>query len=115
MGHRVSFWKAKEEGMHDGIQAKAAQARGQETRARLQEDVERGKKERQHATRRKEKARQLDRQRSEIHPLHVLETLQAMEPPSADLPRLPEAEPDPGWERPTQKLSIREQGEEAHP
>jgi hypothetical protein len=115
MGHRVSLWEAQAERMHDGIQAKAAQARGQETRARLQEDVEMGKKERQHATCRKEKARQLDRQRSEIHPLHVLETLQAMDPPSADLLSLPEAEPDPEWERPIQKVSLREQGEEPPP
>ena len=55
------------------------------------------------------------RQRSEIHPLHVLETLQAMQPPSADLLSLPKAEPDPEWDLPIQKLSIREQGEEAHP
>src|SRR6266705_2050748 len=65
------------------------------------------RKQRRLATREREYGRQLDRQREEIHPPHVLETLATMQPPTPPNLRLPEAKPDPDREYPVQILPIR--------
>ncbi len=112
MGRRVSIWEAQAENRTQAEQAKQASAESRASRQRIQHEVTSGRKKRSREERRLERQRQLDRQRAEIHPPHVLETLAAMEPPPADRIRLAKAEPDPEWEGPIQRLSIRERGEE---
>lgn len=75
--------------------------------ARIQEEIETAKKQRRRATREREYSRQLDRQREEIHPPHVLDQLSRMTPPVPSSLRLPEAKPDPKGEYPIQILPIR--------
>jgi hypothetical protein len=91
----------------DGAKAKAAASASQEVRARLQEEIEASKKQRRRATREREYARQLDRQREEIHPPHVLDALAAMQPLPPTSLRLPPAKPDPDKEYPVRVLPIR--------
>ena len=73
----------------------------------IQEEIEATKKQRRRATREREYGRQLDRQREEIHPPHVLETLETLRPPPPASLRLPKAKPDPDREYPVQILPIR--------
>ncbi len=73
----------------------------------MQEEIEEAKKQRRRTTREREKARQFDRQREEIHPPHVLEALAAMQEPAPEALRLPEAKPDPDEEYPVHVLPIR--------
>jgi uncharacterized Zn finger protein (UPF0148 family) len=107
MGKRVSEWEAEAQRRADREKAKAASSASQNVRAQIQEEIEATKKQRNQRTREQEKARQLDRQREEIHPQEVLETLESLHPPPPPGLRLPEAKPDPDKEYPVQILSIR--------
>ena len=107
MGRRVSEWEATAQRKNDSQKAKAAASATQEVRARIQEEIETARKRRRRLTREQEYSRQLDRQREEIHPLHVLEVLAQMTPPAPSSLRLPEANPDPEREYPVQILPIR--------
>ena len=82
MGRRVSEWEATVQRKNDSQKAKAAASATQEVRARIQEEIETAKKQRSRLTRAREQARQLDRQREEIHPGQVLEVLAQMTPPA---------------------------------
>ncbi len=107
MGQRVSEWEATAQRQADGAKARAAASASQEVRARMQEEIEASKKQRRRATRERESSRQMDRQREEIHPPHVLDALATMQPlPPASL-RLPPAKPDPDKEYPVRVLPIR--------
>jgi hypothetical protein len=66
-------------------------------------------------TREREKARQLDRQREEIHPPHVLEALENLTPEPRSGLRLPKATPDPVKAYPVQYLAIRYRDKEREP
>ena len=107
MGRRVSEWEATAQRQSDSQKARAAASASQEVRARIQEEIETAKKQRRRVTREREYSRQLDRQREEIHPPHVLEALASMAPPTSSNLRLPEAKPDPDREYPVQILPIR--------
>ncbi len=107
MGRRVSEWEATAQRQADSQKARAAASASQEVRARIQEEIETAKKQRRRVTREREYGRQLDRQREEIHPPHVLEALTRMTPPTPSSLRLPEAKPDPDREYPVQILPIR--------
>jgi Mu transposase, C-terminal len=112
MGRRTSVWEAQMEHKASARQAKAAAQESLVARQRIQAEAGSTRKKRMHSARRLEQSRQLDRQREEIHPPHVLEKLAAMQPSPPPSRRLPKAEPDPEWERPIQRLAIRERGEE---
>ncbi len=112
MGRRTSVWEAQIENKASAKQAKAAAQESLIARQRMLAEAGSTRKKRTQKARRLEQSRQLDRQREEIHPPHVLEKLAAMQPPPPQSRRLPKAEPDPEWERPIQKLAIRERGEE---
>src|SRR6266571_7149733 len=75
MGRRVSEWEATAQRKNDSQKAKAAASASQEVRARIQEEIETAKQRRRRLTREQEYSRQLDRQREEIHPPHVLDQL----------------------------------------
>jgi hypothetical protein len=107
MGRRVSEWEAAAQRQADGEKARLAASASQEVRARLQEEIAAAKKQRRQATRAREYGRQLDRQREEIHPPHVLDALAAMQPPPPANLRLPPAKPDPDKEYPVRVLPIR--------
>ena len=68
----------------------------------IQEDIETTKKQRGKALRQREKARQFDRQREEIHPSYVGEVLESLAPAARESLQLAEAIPDPekvfSWE-----------------
>src|SRR5229473_2483111 len=115
MGQRVSEWEAAAMRKHDREKAKAATTASGEVRARIQEEIEETKKQRRRASRAREQARQLDRQREEIHPPHVLETLESLAPDIASSLRLPKAIPDPAKEYPVQQLAIRYREREVEP
>ncbi len=59
------------------------------------------------AVRESEKARQFDRQREEIHPSPVLETLANLALPERESFRLPKGAPDPARDYSAQPLAIR--------
>ena len=115
MGRRVSEWEAAAQRRADGEKAQHASSASQETRARMQEEISATKKQRRQAMREREYGRQLDRQREEIHPPHVLEALAAMQPPTPASLRLPPAKPDPDREYPVQVLPIRPRETETNP
>jgi transposase len=102
MGQRVSEWEAKAMRQADTKRAKAASAEGANVRAQIQEDIETTKKQRSKALRRREKARQFDQQREEIHPSYVFEVLEGLAPTARESLQLAEAIPDPekvySWE-----------------
>jgi hypothetical protein len=100
-------WEAAAQRRADREKARTAAAASQEVRVRLQEEIEEAKKQRRRTTREREKARQFDRQREEIHPPHVLSALAAMQEPAPSNLRLPEAKPDPEEEYPVHVLPIR--------
>jgi hypothetical protein len=106
MGQRVSEWEAAAMRKHDREKAKVAASASAEVRARMQEEIEEAKKQRRRASRTREQERQLDRQREEIHPPHVLEALERLAPPKSESVRLPKATPDPVKEYPVQQLAI---------
>ncbi|MBV9229513.1 MAG: helix-turn-helix domain-containing protein, partial [Chloroflexi bacterium] len=107
LGQRVSEWEATAMRQHDREKAKAAASATQQVRSDIQEEIEATKKQRRQATREREKARQLDRQREEIHPSSVLSQLESLRPPPPTSLRLPKATPDPDGEYPVQILPIR--------
>ena len=107
MGRRVSEWEATAQRHADAEKAKVAATASVEVRVQIQEEIAATKKQRKRATREQEYARQLDRQREEVHPSHVLETLATLQPPVPTSLRLPEAKPDPDGEYPVQILPIR--------
>ena len=112
MGRRLSVWEAQAENRADADQAKQAASKSLASRQRIQQEATGSRKKRAREAKRQEQQRQLDRQRAEIHPPHVLEKLSAMQPLPPEKLRLPKAEPDPEGERPIQRLAIRERGEE---
>ena len=99
----MSEWEATAQRKHDREKAKTAASATQQVRMGLQEEIETTKKQRQRATREREKARQLDRQREDIHPSQVLSELESLRPPRSASLRLPEAKPDPEKEYPMLK------------
>jgi hypothetical protein len=112
MGRRVSVWETREEKRVDAEAARSANSESLAARQRIQQEATTSHKKRSKDSRRQEQQRQMDRQRAEIHPSHVLEKLGTMETPQVLPLSLPKAQPDPEWERPVQKLSIREKGKE---
>jgi hypothetical protein len=107
MGRRVSEWEATAQRQADAEKAKAAASASVEVRVQIQGEIEVTKKQRKQVMRKQEYGRQLDRQREDIHPPHVLETLATFQPPAPTSLRLPEAKPDPDGEYPVQILPIR--------
>lgn len=107
MGQRISEWETTAMRQHDREKARAAASATQQVRSDIQEEIEATKKQRRRATREREKARQLDRQREEIHPSQVLSELESLRPPPPASLRLPKAKPDPDREYPVQVLPIR--------
>src|ERR1700694_374888 len=97
-------WEAKVMRRADAEKAKATDAASADIRAQIQEEIAATKKQRRRALREQEKARQLDRQREEIHPSSVLETLKTLAPPERESLRLPKATPDP--ERASSRLPL---------
>ncbi len=114
MGRRVSEWEATAQRQADAEKARRAASASQDVRAQIQEEIDATKKQRKRATREQEYGRQLDRQREEIHPPHVLEALATLQPPTPSSLRLPEAKPDPDREYPVQILPIRPYETENH-
>ena len=98
----------------DAAWAKAAGAEVATVRAQIQQDIETTKKLRGKALREREKARQFDRQREEIHPSYVGEVLESLAPAARESLQLAEAIPDPekvfSWE----PLAIRYRGKEGN-
>jgi hypothetical protein len=80
---RVSVWEAQAERRTDAAQAKAATAESLSNRQRIQQEAQASRRIHSLETKRLEKQRQLDLQRSEIHPSHVQAHLQseAKDPP----------------------------------
>ena len=107
MGQRVSEWEAKAMRQADAKNAKAAGEKVAAVRAQIQEDIETTKKQRTKALRQAEKARQYDRQREEIHPSSVLETLENLAPTARESLQLAEAIPDPEKAYTFEPLTIR--------
>src|SRR5947209_3511061 len=95
-------WEAKAMRKADTKSEKAAGAEVAAVRAQIQEDIETTKKQRGKALRQREKARQFDRQREEIHPSYVGEVLSRLAPTARESLQLAEATPDPekvfSWE-----------------
>lgn len=107
MGRRVSEWEATAQRHADAEKAKVAATASVEVRVQIQEEIAATKQQRTRATREQEYSRQLDRQREDVHPPHVLEALATLQPPTPTGLRLPEAKPDPDGEYPVQILLIR--------
>lgn len=112
MGRRVSVWEAQTESRTDAEQAKQAASESLAARQRIQQQATGSRKKQVREVKKMEQQRQMDRQRDEIHPPHVLEKLAAMQSAPPESLRLPKAEPDPELERPTQQLNIRERSKE---
>jgi len=94
MGQRISEWEAKVMRRTDAAKAKATASASADVRAQIQGEIDATKKQRGRMIREQEKARQFDRQREEIHPSHVLETLNNLAPPERESFRLSKATPD---------------------
>ena len=107
MGQRISEWEAKVMRRTDAANTKAAASASADVRAHIQEEIATTKKQRRQAIRKQEKARQFDRQREEIHPSSVLETLKTFAPPERESLRLAKATPDPERAPSRQILPIR--------
>lgn len=107
LGQRISEWEATAMRQHDREKANAAASATQQVRSDIQEEIEATKQQRRRGTRDREKARQLDRQREEIHPSSVLSELESLRPPPPASLRLPKAKPDPDGEYSVQILPIR--------
>src|SRR5713226_6944738 len=102
MGQRISEWEAKAMRKTDTASAKAAGEKVAAVRAQIQEDIKTTKKQRGKTLREREKARQFDRQREEIHPSYVVEALESLALSDRESLQLPKATPDPekvySWE-----------------
>ena len=107
MGQRISEWEAKAMRRADAAKAKSAAAETATVRAQIQEEIEATKKQRSRTLREKEKARQFDRQREEIHPASVFATLKTLASPERESLRLPKATPDEARASSAQLLPIR--------
>ncbi len=107
MGQRISEWEAKVMRRTDAAKAKATASASADVRAQIQGEIIASKKQRRRVIREQEKARQFDRQREEIHPSHVFETLNNLAPPERESPRLSKATPDPARAPSGQILPIR--------
>jgi transposase len=94
MGQRISEWEAKVMRRSDAAHTRATASASAEVRAGIQEEIATTKKQRRQAIREQEKARQLDRQREDIHPSSVLETLKTFAPPERESRSVPKARPD---------------------
>lgn len=113
MGQRISEWEAKAMRKADMARAKEAFAEVATVRAQIQQDIETAKKRRGKALRQREKARQFDRQREEIHPSYVVETLESLAPTAQESLQLAEATPDPEKVYSWEPLAIRYREKEA--
>src|SRR5712692_5103711 len=95
-------WEAKAMRKTDTASAQAAGEKVAAVRAQIQEDIETTKKQRGKTLREREKARQFDRQREEIHPSYVVEALENLALSDRESLQLPKATPDPekvySWE-----------------
>jgi hypothetical protein len=112
LGRRLSIWEAQAANRTEAEQAAQAATVSRAARQRIQQEAQAARTTRSRDSRRLERQRQLDRQRSEIHPTHVLERLAALVPaPSARI-ALPKATPDPDLDGPLPRLPIREHGED---
>jgi len=116
LGERLSIWEAQARRKSDTEQAKEASMMSLETRQRIQQEAVSGKKALALETKRLAKQRQLDQQRSDIHPepvqaaLQVLAHHQAVTSVPAPTPTglLPKAEPsDEAETAPVVHLQIR--------
>lgn len=112
LGRRLSIWEARAANRTEAAQAAQAATVSRAARQRIQHEAQAARTTRLRDSRRLERQRQLDRQRSEIHPTHVLDRLAALEPPPSDRIALPKAKPDPDCDGPTPRLPIREHGED---
>src|SRR5258708_9680847 len=98
MVRRVSEWEATAQRHADPDKTKVPPAASVEVRAQIQEEIAATKKQRTRPAREQEYSRQLDRQREEVHPPHVLETLATFQPPAPTSLRRTVATPDPDGE-----------------
>lgn len=112
LGRRLSIWEAQAENRLAAEQVAQAATVSRAARQRIQQEAQAAQTQRSRDSQRLERQRQLDRQRSEIHPAPVLERLAALEPPPSERITLPRAEPDPDWDGPIPRLPIREHGED---
>jgi hypothetical protein len=106
-GNEEVEWEAKAMRKADAAKAKEASAEVTEVRAQIQQDIETPKKQRGKALRQREKARQFDRQREEIHPSYVVEALERLAPTARESLQLAEAIPDPEKVHSWEPLAIR--------
>jgi len=101
-GNAEVEWEAKAMRKADTASAQAAGEKVAAVRAQIQEDIETTKKQRGKTLREREKARQFDRQREEIHPSYVVEALENLALSDRESLQLPKATPDPekvySWE-----------------
>jgi Mu transposase, C-terminal len=79
LGQRMSIWEADALHQADTVNEKEAEAVSRENRQRIQQEASSGKRALAQETRRLEKQRLMERQRSEIHPEHVQAALQVLE------------------------------------
>jgi hypothetical protein len=107
MGQRISEWEAKVMRRTDAANTRAAASASADVRAHIQEEIATTKKQKRQTIRKQEKARQFDRQREEIHPSSVLETLKTFAPPERESLQVPKARPDSGRAPGAQILPIR--------
>ncbi len=102
MGRRVSVWEAKAMHRADTERAKQTAQTSRENRQRIQQEARKGRRAHAQETKRLEQQRQLDQQRTEIHPDHVQVALQALAHQTPSVPSsrlqtvglLPEAVPE---------------------
>jgi hypothetical protein len=112
LGRRLSIWEAQAAHRTEAEQVAQAASVSRAARQRIQQEAQAARTTRSRESRRLERQRQLDRQRSEIHPAYVLDRLAALEPPPSERIALPKAEPDPDLDGPIPRLPIREHGED---
>src|SRR5712692_3416464 len=83
MGRRVSVWEANAQRRADAAQKKEASRVSLESRQRIQEQATAGRRALSQERKRLEQQRLFDQQRTDIHPSHVQDTLQALSNASA--------------------------------
>jgi Mu transposase, C-terminal len=113
MGQRMSVWEAKALRVADKLASQEATATSLNSRPQIQKTATSGKRMLAQEAKQLEERRQLDRQREEIHPTHVMAVLQELQhlapeaPPSLPSSILPDAQPEtgmlPGKVLPTRK------------